>query len=110
MPSIEVQKQRLMCVLSGKVVVSGDAGFALREWRDKFGVSQARLAEEVGVGASVLSDYERGRRDEPGVGVVRRYVRGLVEIDHREGGEAIRYYYSKYPLAERHVSDDPPTA
>jgi len=110
MPSKQVQKDRLRCVIAGKVVDAPQPGVALREWREKFEVRQCALAEEMGVGSSVVSDYERGRRHDPGVGFVSNYISSLLDIDAERGGEILHYYHSKYPLMERETALEPPTA
>jgi putative transcriptional regulator len=40
----------------------------------------------------VISDYESGRRESPGIGVVRRVVTALLDIDERRGGDRIRQH------------------
>lgn len=44
-------------------------------------LKQILLAKELGITASVLSDYESGRRSSPGIKFVRKYVEGLVKLD-----------------------------
>lgn len=78
--------------IAGEVVLSDDAGATLRKWREDFNVSQSELSETLEVSNSVVSDYESGRRASPGIGVVRRIVEALVEIDLRRGGETLRRY------------------
>jgi putative transcriptional regulator len=67
--------------IAGNVVASPDAGRAMRAWRDKLGIKQVALAKTLGISASVLSDYESGRRPSPGVQFVKRYVEALVHLD-----------------------------
>jgi len=78
--------------IAGEVVLSDDAGATLRKWREDFDVSQSELSEALDVSNSVVSDYESGRRSSPGIGVVRRIVEALVDIDLRRGGETLRRY------------------
>jgi len=78
--------------IAGEVVLSDDAGATLRKWREDFNVSQSELSDVLGVSNSVVSDYESGRRASPGIGVVRRIVEALVEIDMRRGGDTLRRY------------------
>ncbi|WP_254862800.1 helix-turn-helix domain-containing protein [Halovivax gelatinilyticus] len=78
--------------IAGEITLSSDPGATLRKWRTDFDVSQTRLAQELDVSSSVISDYESGRRESPGIGVVRRLVTGLLSIDERRGGERIRQY------------------
>lgn len=78
--------------IAGEVTLSDDPGATLRKWRDDFDVSQTTLADELDVSASVVSDYESGRRDNPGIGIVRRIVEGLLAIDESRGGSRVRQY------------------
>ena len=71
--------------IAGSVVASPDPGRAMRAWREKLGIKQKALADKLEISASVLSDYESGRRPSPGVGFVRRYVEGLVRLDEAKG-------------------------
>jgi putative transcriptional regulator len=67
--------------IAGDVVASNDPGRALRGWREKLGIKQVALARTLMISASVLSDYESGRRPSPGVQFVRKYVEALVKLD-----------------------------
>ncbi len=67
--------------IAGNVVASNDPGRALRGWREKLGIKQVALARALKISASVLSDYESGRRPSPGVQFVRKYVEALVSLD-----------------------------
>jgi len=71
--------------IAGTVVASTDPGRAMRAWREKLGIKQKALADSLGISASVLSDYESGRRPSPGVGFVRKYIQALVQLDERKG-------------------------
>lgn len=53
-----------------------DRGALLRELRERSGVSQVEAAARIGIPASVLSAYERGRR-EPRVDVFFRAAEAL---------------------------------
>jgi putative transcriptional regulator len=85
-------RARLAEKMAGEVALSEDPGATLRKWRTDFEVPQTELAEYIGVSPSVISDYESGRRDNPGIGVVRRLIDGLLDIDERRGGEHIRQH------------------
>jgi putative transcriptional regulator len=78
--------------IAGEVTLSEDPGSTLRKWRTDFDVTQTELARELEVSSSVVSDYESGRRDNPGIRVVGRVVEGLLSIDERRGGERIRQH------------------
>ncbi|MDG6919996.1 MAG: helix-turn-helix domain-containing protein [Nitrososphaerota archaeon] len=73
--------------ISGDVVASPDAGRAMRAWRERLGIKQVALAHALRLSASVLSDYESGRRPSPGVQFVKKYVEALVKLD--EGKERV---------------------
>ena len=78
--------------IAGEITLSDDPGATLRKWRTDFGISQTDLAEHMEVSSSVISDYESGRRESPGIGVVARIVTALLDIDERRGGDRIRQY------------------
>jgi len=78
--------------IAGEVTLSEDPGATLRKWRTDFDVSQTELAEQLDVSSSVISDYESGRRQSPGIGLVSRLVTALLDIDERRGGDRIRQY------------------
>lgn len=78
--------------IAGEITLSDAPGETLRKWREEFDVAQTTLASELDVSASVVSDYESGRRDNPGIGVVSRVVEGLLNIDERRGGDRVRQH------------------
>jgi putative transcriptional regulator len=64
----------------------------MRKWRELFAVSQMNLAEKMGLSASVVSDYESGRRKSPGSKFIRRFVLSLLHIDEEKGSRFIREF------------------
>jgi len=78
--------------IAGEVTLSEDPGATLRKWRTDFEVAQTDLATELDVSPSVVSDYESGRRENPGIGVVQRMVEAVLDIDERRGGSKIRQH------------------
>ena len=78
--------------IAGEIILSGRPGAAMRKWRELFGVSQMRLSEKMVVSSSVISDYESGRRKNPGTRFVRRFVWALLKIDGERGGRFIREF------------------
>jgi putative transcriptional regulator len=78
--------------IAGEITLSDDPGATLRKWRTDFDVSQTELAEHMSVSSSVVSDYESGRRANPGIGVVDRVVEALLDIDEQRGGGRIRQH------------------
>lgn len=85
-------REELAEKVAGEITLSDDPGATLRKWRTDFTVSQTALAEELSISSSVISDYESGRRESPGIAVVRRVVTALLDIDERRGGDRIRQY------------------
>lgn len=82
---MEIDTNDALAKIAGSVVASPDAGRAMRAWREKLGIKQKALADALDISASVLSDYESGRRPSPGVQFVRRYVDALVKLDEGKG-------------------------
>lgn len=78
--------------IAGEVTLSEDPGATLRKWRTDFEVPQTDLASQLDVSPSVVSDYESGRRENPGIGVIQRIVTALLDIDEEGGGEHIRQF------------------
>ena len=76
--------------IAGEVALSDDPGATLRKWRTDFEIPQTDLAAQLDVSPSVVSDYESGRRENPGIEVVRRVVDAILDIDERRGGSHIR--------------------
>jgi putative transcriptional regulator len=82
---LEGESNDALSKIAGNVVASPDPGRAMRAWREKLGIKQKALADALNISASVLSDYESGRRPSPGVGFVRKYVVALVRLDESKG-------------------------
>ncbi|ESS09255.1 MAG: putative transcriptional regulator [uncultured archaeon A07HN63] len=78
--------------IAGEITLSDDPGATMKKWRTDFNISQTELAAEIDVSSSVISDYESGRRESPGIGIVRRLVSALLDIDDDRGGRHIRQY------------------
>jgi putative transcriptional regulator len=78
--------------IAGEITLSEDPGATLRKWRTDFDVSQTELAASLDVSSSDISDYESGRRQSPGIGVVNRIVQALLDIDETRGGGRIRQH------------------
>ncbi len=85
-------RDELAETMAGEVAFSDDPGATLRKWRTDFEIAQTDLAEHLEVSPSVVSDYESGRRENPGIEVVRRVVDAILEIDQRRGGTHIRQH------------------
>lgn len=78
--------------MAGEITLSDNPGATLRKWRTDFDISQTDLAEQINVSSSVISDYESGRRESPGIGIVQKLVTGLLDIDEQYGGHHIRQH------------------
>ena len=83
--ALESMSSDALAKIAGNVVASSDPGRAMRAWREKLGIKQVTLADALRMSASVLSDYESGRRPSPGVGFVRKYIVALVNLDEGKG-------------------------
>lgn len=86
------QKDLLAKNIAGEITLSDNPGGTIKKWREIFGVKQNELAERLGVSASVISDYESGRRKSPGTGFVRKFIETLISCDVGEGGEIIKKF------------------
>lgn len=67
--------------------------YPLRELREAAGLTQAQLAERIGVGQRQVSKIERGDLDNAKVGTIRSYleaVGGGLEIDYVLGDKRIQ--------------------
>ena len=78
--------------IAGEITLADDPGGTLRKWRTDFEISQSTLAEQLDVSSSVISDYESGRRENPGTATVRRIIEALLDIDESRGGTHIRHH------------------
>jgi len=88
----QAEREQLAERIAGEIACSDDPGETLRKWRTDFEITQTELADELEISPSVVSDYESGRRDNPGIDVVRRTVGGLLSIDQKRGGRHIRQH------------------
>jgi len=73
----------------GDVILSEESGRAFKKWRMIFQMAQKDLSEKMGVSPSVLSDYERGRRRNPGTKFMRTFVEALLDMDIERGGSKL---------------------
>ena len=76
--------------IAGEIALSDSPGSTMKKWRELFGISQVELAKYLKISTSTISDYEGNRRMSPGVGVIKRFVSAIFEIDRQHGGEVIR--------------------
>ncbi|WP_456416255.1 helix-turn-helix domain-containing protein [Methanocaldococcus sp.] len=82
--------EKVITYIIGDIVLSENPGNALKKWRNLFNIQQIELAKYLNVSPSVISDYEVGRRKNPGVNIIKKYVLALIEIDKERGGHTIK--------------------
>ena len=85
-------KRELAKDIVGEIVLSDSSEKVIRKWRTIFKISQKKLASQLGITSSVISDYESGRRKSPGIKMIKKYVEALLEIDAAKGGTVIRSF------------------
>ncbi len=76
--------------IAGEITLSADAGGSMKKWREIFAIHQTELASHLKVSSSTISDYEGGRRKNPGIAVVSRLVKALIDIDKSRGGKVVK--------------------
>ncbi len=85
-------KDALARKIAGEIVLSENAGKTIQKWRNIFKIPQRRLADEMGIMPSVISDYENGRRKSPGIKIIKRIVEGMISLDEKVGGKIIQEF------------------
>ncbi len=103
MDTQSLSKEMLAKRMAGEIVLSMDAGKVIQKWRNIFKIPQRRLADEMKIMPSVISDYENGRRKSPGIKVVKRIVNAMISIDEKAGGKIIAEFAT---LPTRNVLSD----
>ena len=88
--------------IAGDIVMSASPGAAMKKWRELFGVTRSEIAKRMGVNPTVISDYERGRR-QPGARFVKRFVEALLEIDAERGWPVTRKLARHLTVEERGI-------
>jgi len=81
---------KLQMAIAGEITLSGDPGKSMKKWREIFSVHQTELAKKLKISSSTISDYEGGRRKNPGINVVSRLVHTLIELDKEKGGKVVK--------------------
>lgn len=92
MDTQNLTKENLAKRIAGEVVLSNEAGKIIQKWRNIFKITQRRLADEMKIMPSVISDYENGRRKSPGIKIIKRIVEAMIVIDERAGGKIIQEF------------------
>ncbi|OGI12529.1 XRE family transcriptional regulator [Candidatus Micrarchaeota archaeon RBG_16_36_9] len=85
-------KDSLAKRIAGEIVLSDESGKIIQKWRNIFKIPQRRLADEMKIMPSVISDYENGRRKSPGVKIVKRMVQAMISLDEKTGGKVIQEF------------------
>jgi len=78
--------------IAGEITLSDVPGKTIRKWRQEFHITQTDLARHMRISPSVISDYESGRRESPGIRTVRRLVDSILEIDAGSGRRIAKRY------------------
>ena len=81
--------KKLKAEIAGEIVLAEKPGEVLRKWREVFEITQTELARYLNVSPSTISDYESGRRSNPGINVIKKFVNALFEIDIEKGKKVI---------------------
>jgi putative transcriptional regulator len=81
---------KLATTLAGEITLSSDPGGSMKKWREIFAIHQTELAQYLKVSSSTISDYEGGRRKNPGIAVISRLVNALIAIDNSRGGKVVK--------------------
>jgi len=87
-----LSKELLGKRIAGEIVLSENAGKIIRKWRNIFKIPQRRLADEMGIMPSVISDYENSRRKSPGIKIIKRIVEAMINTDEKLGGKVIKEF------------------
>jgi len=91
---VETVRELLMKRICGEIIVSNNPGEIMRRWREVFGITQLEISEKLEISPSVISDYEGGRRKNPGATFSRRFVQSLIDIDSTNEGRVLKQFSS----------------
>lgn len=80
--------------IAGEITLAENPASSIRKWREIFGIRQNELAEILKISASVISDYESGRRKSPGTGFIKKVVEALISCDIKENNGRIIQKFS----------------
>lgn len=102
--------EKLKSMIAGEICLSKTPGSSMKKWREIFGVSQTELAHHLKVSSSTISDYEGGRRQSPGIGVIKRLVDSLIDLDLAHGGRVSKQLEQDKPAEKPFDSHEFPAA
>ena len=80
------QIREVMKNIAGEIVISGNPGKTLKKWRKFFKVTQAKLAKKLEMSPSVICDYESNRRKSPGINIIKRIIKAMIDLDLEQNG------------------------
>ena len=89
---MDVAKDALAKNIIGEIVLAEKPEVVLKKWRNIFNFSQKDVASALGITSSVISDYESGRRQSPGIKIIKKYVEALIDMDIKRGGDVVRSF------------------
>lgn len=92
MEEAQLAAESLAKKIAGEIVLSETPGKTMQKWRVIFRASQKNLAAEMGITPSVISDYEAGRRESPGIKIIRKVVDALIRLDGKNGGRVVNEF------------------
>lgn len=75
--------QKLKQEIAGEIVISDNPGNVLKKWQNIFEINQISLARAMKLTGSTISDYENGRRNNPGINFIKKFVDTLIDIDYK---------------------------
>lgn len=75
---------KLIQIILGDIAANENYGLVMKKWRDLFNITQSRIAKELDIKQSVISDYENNRRRSPGIEFLRKYTISLVTVGKKE--------------------------
>jgi putative transcriptional regulator len=78
--------------IASEITLANNPGAIIKKWREIFNITQHDLAAELKLSSSVISDYEHGRRQSPGVTIIRRLIEGMINIDESRGSPVIKRF------------------
>ena len=91
--------------IAGEITLSSDPGGSMKKWREIFAIHQTELAKYLKISSSTISDYEGGRRKNPGIAVISRLVNTLIEIDNKRGGKVVKQLEKDFKQDESKAFD-----
>ncbi len=91
-----MEVEELKKKIAGEIVLSDSPGETIKKWRQLFQISQVDISNKLEITASVISDYETGRRKSPGIKLIEKIVNALIEIELKRGGKNVAEFASLY--------------